>query len=214
MKNNLTKKGFSLVELIASILISSVILIGFYKLTSDALLVLQTKKESVKISNELFSLKLFIQNRLFGARFLNVSQNSIDFLELDHLASESQIYSGFAELDNNETTKIKIKTKCVNYLPQYPIYAVFENSYYEVESVNSNEIVFAEKAVEKKFSENYTICKNSKIYFDGSSLKYDGTTLLANIKNINISHNSNLINIDFCADFDGVSICRNWDFVI
>lgn len=214
MKNNLTKSGFSLFELIASILISSVILMGFYKLTSDALLVLQTKKESVQISNELFSLKLFIQNHLFGARFVSVLENSIDFFELDHLANESQIYSGFAHLDDNETSKIKLKTKCVNYLPKYVIYALFENSYYEIESVNSDEIIFADKVVAKKFSENYTICKTSKIYLDGTNLKYDGETIMSNIKNINISKNSNLINIDFCADFDGVLICRNWDFVI
>ena len=214
MKNNLTKSGFSIIELIASILISSVILIGFYGITSDALLVLQTKKESVYISNQLFSLKLFIQNRILGSKVIQFSQHSVDFFELDHIAMEGQFYNGFAELDDNQTSKSQIKTKCSNYLPAYGIYILFSQSAYEIESINIDKIILKDKTTPKKFSENYTICKKSKFEFDGLRLKYDSQIILENIKNLSFSQNGNMINLDFCADFEGSSICRNWDFVI
>lgn len=208
------KKAIGLFELIVSLVIFGVILYTLYVLMSSSVVVFDTKKKSNQINQELLSTKLAIQNRVLNGRNFTLFGNKIDFFELEHQALELDIYSGFAELDHNLTSKSQIKTTIFSYTANYPLFIGFDESVYEIESINPNLIILKDKINSKKFSENYFLYKNSKLSCQSNKLFEGDSILLENVESCKFDLREGLLLIDICVLVDDEKVCRKWEFMI
>lgn len=208
------KKSFALIELIVAMVVASVIAVALFGINSSAIDIFGTKKISNLINQEFLTCKLALQNRLVNAKVITISNQKIDFYELDHYALEQNIVSGFAELDSNLTTKTQLKTKCLTYLPTYDVCVGFEDACYDVEAIESDMIIFKDKTSPKKMSENYFLYMTSSIYCEGDSLKYSGDMLLDGLSKCLISKQNDLISFDLCKQFGDKNICKTLQVLI
>lgn len=191
-----------------AILIGSVISIAMFEINSGAFEIYESKKLSNDVNQEFLSTKLLLQNRLINSKIISIDSQKVEFYELDHYAIEQKIVSGFAELDSNMTSKKRLKTECLPYLPAYNICVGFEDGCYDVASVESDLITFDDKISPKKMSENYFFYTKASISCGSDSLKYLDEVLLDKLSSCKISKKSNILEFELCKNFDDKKICK------
>lgn len=207
------KRGFTLLELVVALVIFGVISTIAYSIFSQTFSTYLIKQETNILYEELLSTKLSLQNRFFEGRDFVVTGNSISFYELEHSAFEDQVYSGFAQLDDNATTKSQVKTIISPYSP-IDLYIGFNTTIYPIESIEEDKIILKDKTTPKVFSENYYLYTKTNIVFEHGSIFVNGSLLVENITSSVFELHGNILQWNVCAKSSDKTLCKKMEFAL
>jgi len=205
-----------LLELIFSIIVLSIV--GIYSVIFLKEMYDKNSKnyQTNIIQLELESTRVFIENLLQNCVNITTTPNSISFYKIDTKAYNSNLWSGFTDLDSNQTNKAQLKTpnSKINELTSNYIWFL-NNKLYQIKNSNDTDIIkFTKTSLAKRIYEHYKIIKSiSSIILNDNKLLYDGNILLQNITKFEISNSAKLININICIKQDSEA-CQTWNFII
>lgn len=206
--------AISLIEVVISIVVLTIISITIFATSTKSLEFFEFKKNANLINQNLISTKIFIQNKILGAKDVMSKDSRLEFFEKDMDLITTKSYSGFALLDNNKTSKSKIATDTNASMPNYQIFIGFENGIFEINKIEKNSIYLKDNTNPKQFSENYFLYKKSTFYLSNNKLFYNDQELLDNIKSFDFVVKDNYLDINICIQIDNNSICKNWYLVV
>lgn len=208
------KRGFSLIELLVVIVIFSVISYTCYVVYHTLIDSYWGQLESNQARMELVGTQILLQNRVINGRNFVVSANKVEYYELDHQAITSKIFSGFANLDDPQTSKSGFVTKIIPYATPYQLYVGFDENLYAIEKIDLNRVTFVDTTSPKKMSENYSLYRLSVIEYVSGTLTINNEPIMKNLQSCNFSFDNTHLIIELCLNIKNETLCRKWKLLI
>jgi Tfp pilus assembly protein FimT len=175
MKNYISKenviyerKSFTLVELIFSIAILSIVIIGSLSFVSHSFKAYNQSKKVAILELELKSALLFIQNKLSHNIQLKNNQNSLQWYEVDYQGRRVDDWSGYCDINKSNDKMLYSPNSTFKYSSNKLI--MMENKKFAINNTTTNKLYF-DNVSHKTISNEYILISNDyKLNLEGNRL--------------------------------------------